>query len=66
MQYILTEEELNRGCELIEMRVTADMTLDCAYIEQENLNNQGYFTVINCSDLEKEWYRITVFQRNKQ
>lgn len=65
MQYILREQELNRGCELIEAWVTEDMTLDCAYMEQENLNNQGFFTVINCSDTEKEWYRITVFQRNK-
>ena len=47
------------------MDKTEDMTIDCAYIEQENLNNQGFFTVINCSDLEKEWYRITVFQKNK-
>lgn len=63
MQYILTEQELNRGCQLIEAWVTEDMTLDCAYMEQENLNNQGFFTVINCSDSEKEWYRITVFHR---
>ena len=33
-----------------------------AIIEQTNLNEQGYFTVINCTDVD----RITVFQRNKQ
>ena len=64
-KYILTEHELNRGCELIEAWQTEDMTLDCAYIEQTNLNEQGYFTVINCTDVEKDWYRITVFRRNK-
>jgi len=64
MQYILTEEELNRGCPLIEMWETEDMTLNCAYEEQENLNKQGYFTVINCIDVEKDHHRITVFQRN--
>ena len=65
MQYILTEHELNRGCELIKSWETEDMTLDCAYMEQDSLNEQGYFTVIHCTDVKKEWYRISVFQRNK-
>lgn len=70
MQYILSEEEMdylkngNRyGCELINVWETDDMTLDCAYEEQETLNKQGYFTMINCTDAKKELYRIQVFQR---
>lgn len=65
MQYILTEQELNRGCELIEAWETDAMSLDAAYLEQENLNAQGYFTVINCTDLKDELYKITVFHKNK-
>lgn len=64
MQYILTEEELNKGCPLIKMWTTEDMSIDVAYEEQERLNQQGFFTIIDCSNIEKEWYRITVFQRD--
>ena len=65
MQYILTEHEMNRGCELLEAWETEEMNLDSIYNEQNNLNEQGYFTVIHCTDVEKELYKITVFQRNK-
>lgn len=65
MQYILTEHEMNRGCELIEAWKTDEMNLDEAYIEQSSLNEQGYFTVIHCTDVEKDLYKISVFQRNK-
>ena len=41
------------------------MNLDCICIEQTNLNEQGYFTVIHCTDVEKDLYKITVFQRNR-
>ena len=34
MQYILTEHELNRGCELIEAWQTEDMTLDFSYDDE--------------------------------
>lgn len=65
MQYILSEHEMNRGCELIESWETEEMTLDCVYIEQNRLNEQGYFTVIHCMDTEQDLYKISVFQRNK-
>lgn len=65
MQYILSEHEMNRGCELIEAWETEEMNLDSVYVEQNNLNEQGYFTVIHCVDTEKDLYKISVFQRNK-
>lgn len=68
MQYILTEHEMhemNRGCELIEAWETDEMGLDSTYIAQDSLNEQGYFTVIHCTDVEKDLYKISVFQRNK-
>lgn len=65
MQYILTEQEMNCGCELIEVWETEEMNNDNTYIEQSNLNEQGYFTVIHCTDVEKDLYKISVFQRNK-
>lgn len=65
MQYILTEHEMNRGFGLIEAWETEEMNLDSAFIEQNNLNEQGYFTVMHCTDVEKDLYKISVFQRNK-
>lgn len=56
---------MNRGCELIEAWETDEMNLDSAYNEQSSLNEQGYFTVIHCIDVEKDLYKISVFQRNK-
>lgn len=46
MQYILTEHELNRGCELIEAWQTEDMTLDCAYIEQTILMSKDILLLL--------------------
>lgn len=65
MQYILSEHEMNRGCELVEAWETEEMNLDSIYIEQSNLNEQGYFTVIHCTNIEKDLYKMSVFQRNK-
>jgi len=65
MQYILSEHEMNCGCELVEEWETEEMNLDSAYVEQSNLNEQGYFTVIKCTNVEKDLYKISVFQRNK-
>lgn len=65
MQYILNEHEMNRGCELVEAWETEEMNLDNTYIEQNNLNEQGYYTVVHCVDVEKDLYKISVFQRNK-
>lgn len=65
MQYILTEHEMNRGCELIEAWETDEMNLDSVYNEQSSLNEQGYFTIIHCTDVEKDLYKISIFQRNK-
>ena len=66
MQYILTEHEMNLGCELVEVWETEEMDLDSIYIEQNNLHNQGYFIVVHCTDTEKNLYKISVFHRNKQ
>lgn len=65
MQYILSEHEMNRGCELIEAFETEETDLDTAYYQQNSLNDQGYFTVIHCVNVEKDLYKISVFQRNK-
>lgn len=65
MQYILTEQELNRGCELIEAWVEENIPIGEVYIKSENLNEQGYFTVVECNDFENETYNITVFQKNR-
>ncbi|MCM1045257.1 MAG: hypothetical protein NC417_07080 [Candidatus Gastranaerophilales bacterium] len=65
MQYILTEHEMKMGCELIDVWETEEMTLDDTYIEQDRLNEQGYFTIIHCTDAEQDLYKISVFQRNQ-
>ena len=64
MQYILTEQELNRGCELIEAWVEEDIPIGEVYIKSKSLNEQGYFTVVKCHNFGEELYNITVFQKN--
>lgn len=54
MQYILSEEEYKRGYELIESFETEEMELDKVYEAQNNLNTQGFFTVICYTDTEKD------------
>lgn len=63
MQYILTEREMNLGCELVESFESEEMNLDLLYFEQESLNQQGYFTVIHCTDVEKDLYKISTYKR---
>lgn len=63
MQYILTEREMNLGCELVESFESEEMNLDLLYFEQESLNQQGYFTVIHCTDVEKDLYKISAYKR---
>lgn len=63
MQYILTEQELNRGCQLIEMWKEENIPIGEVYIKSESLNRQGYFTVINCTDFKNEFYQITIYQK---
>lgn len=65
MQYILSEHEMKRGCELVEVSVTArePMSLECACIEQESLNSQGYFTILHCADIDKDLYVIDTYIR---
>lgn len=65
MQYILTEEEFNRGYELIESWVEHDIPFGEVYDRSKELNKQGWFTVINCTDYEKELYEIKVFNKNE-
>jgi hypothetical protein len=64
MQYILTEQEMNRGCELIESWTEEHIPIGEVYIRTEELNQQGYFTVV--SDFENDQFRITVFQRSNK
>lgn len=65
MQYILTEEEFNRGYELLESWVEHDIPFEEVYDKSKELNKQGWFTVINCTDYEKELYEIKVFSKNE-
>ena len=45
MQYILTEEEMNTGCELIEAWSTK-IPIEQITDRQKELHKQGYFTCI--------------------
>lgn len=65
MQYILSEQEMRRGCELVEASVTEKepMSLECACMEQESLNSQGYFTILHCVDTDEDWYVIDTYIR---
>ena len=60
MQYILTEQEFNQGYELLESWREYDIPIGEVYDKSKKLNNQGWFTVIKCTDVEKELYEITV------
>lgn len=63
MQYILTEEEFNQGCELIESWRKSDIPLEDVYNESKELNKQGFFTIVNCTNYDKELYEIIVLQK---
>ncbi len=65
MQFILSEHEMKRGCELLDAWTTEPTTLDSVYTEQVSLNEQGYFTVIHCVDVDNDLYIIKVFERNE-
>ena len=60
MQYILTEQEFNQGYELLESWREHDIPIEEVCDKSKNLNNQGWFTVIKCTDYEKELYEIIV------
>lgn len=60
MQYILTEQEFNQGYELLESWREHDIPIEEVYDKSKNLNNQGWFTVLKCTDYEKELYEIIV------
>ena len=60
MQYILTEQEFNQGYELLESWREHDILIEEVYDKSKNLNNQGWFTVLKCTDYEKELYEIIV------
>ena len=60
MQYILTEQEFKQGAELLESWREYDIPIGEVYDKSKNLNNQGWFTVIKCTDYEKELYEIIV------
>jgi hypothetical protein len=64
MQYILTEEEYKRGAQLVESWVEHNLLLENVYDIQENLNKQGWFTVISNEDDNSELFKITVFGKN--
>lgn len=46
MQYILSEEEFKRGYRLIESCRKRNLLMDEAYKTSDELNGQGYFTVV--------------------
>ena len=43
MQYILSEEEYNAGCELVEAFREENLELGEVLDKSENLNKQGFF-----------------------
>ena len=63
MQYILTEQEFKQGAELLESWREHDIPLEEVYDRSQNLNNQGWFTVLKCTDYEKELYEIIVLAK---
>ena len=63
MQYILTEEEFNRGYELLESWTENDIPFKDVYDVSKSLNKQGWFTVINCTNYDKDLYEIKVFEK---
>ena len=63
MQYILTEEEFKRGHELLESWTEHDIPFEDVYNKAELLNKQGWFTVINCTNYDKNLYEIKVFEK---
>lgn len=63
MQYILTRDELIKGCELREMWIEKEISIGEVYDKSEALNKQGFYTVIECYDIPNELYSITVFNR---
>lgn len=65
MQYILTEQEFNRGYELRESWIEEDIPFCGIYNKSEALNMQGYFTIIECTDEDKQLYRIRVLLKNR-
>ena len=65
MQYILTEQELNRGCELLESWKEENIPIGEVYNKSESLNERGYYTLIECTNFDKELYEIRVFQKNR-
>lgn len=63
MQYILTEQEMNRGCELIEMWTEENVPFGELDVITDGLHEQGYFTVVEYVE-HNDRFRITVFQKN--
>lgn len=65
MQYILTEHELNMGYEIIESWKEERVPFNELYSKQTRLHHQGYLTLCECVDDNKEIYDIRVFQKIK-
>ena len=62
MQYILSEEEMKQGCQLIEswrVKVSTEQIDD----KLSTLHSQGFFTVINDDIEENGLYEIIVYQK---
>lgn len=64
MQYILTEQELKQGCELLEAWREHDLSILEVHNKSKELNKQGWFTIINCTDCCKGLYEIIVLCKN--
>lgn len=59
MQYILSEEEMNRGHNLICSWITEKYSIADVYEEARKLQEQGYYTCI--VNNEDETFSIEVF-----
>lgn len=64
MQYILTEQEYKRGHELLEAWKEENIPIGEIYDKSKHLNEQGFYTVVECTDFDKDLFEIRVFQKN--
>lgn len=63
MQHILTDKELFRGSRLVESWKEENLNINDAYDRSDYLNEQGWFTVVECTDFDKELFEISVFEK---
>lgn len=63
MQHILANKELFKGSRLIESWKEKAIGINETYDRSDYLNEQGWFTVVECTDFKKEFFEISVFEK---